>query len=111
MAPLFRCQTPPPTVQSWLQPSSQKEGLGFPCMKLAGIFSLASGGLEGYAAGTLHQHESILFRSLWERLEKGDLMLGEARLLLLWRDGPALPARHRLGAAAASSPQSQFSGG
>ena len=77
MAPLFRCQTPPPTVQSWLQPSSQKEGLGFPCMKLAGIFSLASGGLEGYAAGTLHQHESILFRSLWEGLEKGDLMLGE----------------------------------
>ena len=64
-------------AQSWPQPSSQKEGLGFPCMKLVGIFSLASGGLEDYATGTLHQHESILFRSLWERLEKGDLMLGD----------------------------------
>ena len=63
--------------QSWPQPSSQGEGLGFPCMKLVGIFSLASGGLEDYATGTLHQHESILFRSLWEGLEKGDLMLGD----------------------------------
>lgn len=63
--------------QSWPQPSSQKEGLGFPCMKLVGIFSLGSGALEDYATGTLHQHESILFRSLWERLEKGDLMLGD----------------------------------
>ena len=63
--------------QSWPQPSSQGEGLGFPCMKLVGIFSLASGGLEDYATGTLHQHESILFRALWDRLEKGDLMLGD----------------------------------
>ena len=46
-------------------------------MKLVGIFSLASGGLEDDATGTLHQHERILFRSLWERLEKGDLMLGD----------------------------------
>jgi hypothetical protein len=67
----------PANQQCWPQPSSQKEGLGFPCMKLVGIFSLASGGLEDYATGTLHQHESILFRSLWERLEKGDLMLGD----------------------------------
>ena len=67
----------PANAQSWPQPSSQGEGLGFPCMKLVGIFSLASGGLEDYATGTLHQHESILFRSLWERLEKGDLMLGD----------------------------------
>ena len=67
----------PANQQSWPQPSSQKEGLGFPCMKLVGIFSRASGGLEDYATGTLHQHESILFRSLWERLEKGDLLLGD----------------------------------
>ena len=46
-------------------------------MKLADIFSLASGGLEDDAAGTLHQHESILFRTLWERLEKADVMLGD----------------------------------
>lgn len=46
-------------------------------MKLVGIFSLASGSLDDYATGTLHQHESILFRSLWERLDQGDLMLAD----------------------------------
>ena len=67
----------PGNQQSWPQPSTQKEGLGFPCMKLTGIFSLASGALEDYATGTLHQHESVLFRSLWNNLEKGDVMLGD----------------------------------
>ena len=46
-------------------------------MKLVGIFSLASGGREDEATGTLHQQESILFRSRWERREMGDLMLGD----------------------------------
>ena len=46
-------------------------------MKLVGIFSLASGGLEDYATGTQYQHESILFRALWDRLEKGGLLLGD----------------------------------
>lgn len=67
----------PGNQQSWPQPSTQKEGLGFPCMKLTGIFCLASGGLEDYATGTLHQHESVLFRSLWDNLDKGDVMLGD----------------------------------
>jgi hypothetical protein len=67
----------PGNQQSWPQPSTQKEGLGFPCMKLTAIFSLASGALEDYAPGTLHQHESVLFRSLWNNLEKGDVMLGD----------------------------------
>ena len=67
----------PGNQQNWPQPSSQKEGLGFPCMKLTGIFSLASGGLEDYATGTLHQHESVLFRSLWDNLDTGDVMLGD----------------------------------
>ncbi len=67
----------PGNQQSWPQPSTQKEGLGFPCMKLTAIFPLASGGLEDDAAGTLHQHENVLFRSLWDKLEKGDVMLGD----------------------------------
>ena len=67
----------PGNQQSWPQPSTQKEGLGFPCMKLTGIFSLASGGLEDHATGSLHQHESVLFRSLWEGLDKGDILLGD----------------------------------
>lgn len=67
----------PANQQSWPQPSSQKEGLGFPCLKLVGIFALSSGGLDDYATGTLHQHESVLFRSLWDNLDKGDVMLGD----------------------------------
>ena len=67
----------PGNQQSWPQSSTQKDGLGFPCMKLTGIFSLASGALEDYATGTLHQHESVLFRSLWDSFEKGDVMLGD----------------------------------
>ena len=67
----------PGNQQSRPQPSTQKEGLGFPCLKLTGVFSLAGGGLEDYAAGTLHQHESVLFRRLWDHLEKGGVMLGD----------------------------------
>lgn len=61
----------------WPQPASQKAGLGFPCMKLVGIFSLASGALENHASGTLHEHESVLFRRLWPELKKGDVLLGD----------------------------------
>jgi len=67
----------PANQRCWPQPSTQKEGCGFPCMKLVGIFSLASGGLEDCATGTLQQHESRLFRSLWEKLDAGDVMLGD----------------------------------
>jgi hypothetical protein len=61
----------------WPQPASQKEGLGFPCMKMVGVFSLGSGGLEDYATGTLHQHESMLFRELWSGLRKGEIIVGD----------------------------------
>ena len=63
--------------ERWPQPSSQKEGLGFPSMKLVGIFSLASGGLDSYATGTVHEHESLLFRSLWKELQPGEVALGD----------------------------------
>jgi hypothetical protein len=61
----------------WPQSTSQQEGLGFPCMKLVGVFSLASGALEHHATGTLHEHESMLFRSLWEKLEPQDVILAD----------------------------------
>lgn len=61
----------------WPQPTTQKEGLGFPCLKMVGLFSLSSGGLESYATGTLHQHDSVLFRELWSSLRKGDLVVGD----------------------------------
>ncbi len=73
----FSMPDTPENQSCWPQPTSQKEGLGFPCMKMVGLFSLGSGGLESYATGTLHQHESLLFRELWSGLHKGDIILGD----------------------------------
>jgi len=63
--------------QAYPQPSSQKSGCGFPMMKLVGIFSLASGALLHFARGSLHVHESQLFRTLWNCLSKGDILLSD----------------------------------
>jgi hypothetical protein len=67
----------PENQAAWPQPSSQKPGCGFPMMKLVGIFSLASGALLCFAKGTLHIHESQLFRVLWDRLHPGDVLLSD----------------------------------
>jgi hypothetical protein len=61
----------------WPQPSSQKPGCGFPQMKLVGLFSLSSGALLEAQTANLHVHESILFRSLWSKLQKGDILLAD----------------------------------
>jgi hypothetical protein len=61
----------------WPQPSGQEVGLGFPSMKLVGLFSLSSGALLESANGNKHVHESTLFRSLWSKLQKGDIVLAD----------------------------------
>lgn len=59
------------------QPSSQKPGCGFPVMKLAVLFSLASGALLEVVMGNLHRHDLRLLRQLWECLKAGDILLGD----------------------------------
>ena len=61
----------------WPQSSGQKPGLGFPLMKLVGLFSLASGALLASATGNRREHETTLFRGLWGKLEKADILLGD----------------------------------
>jgi len=61
----------------WPQPSSQQPGCGFPMMKLVGLFSLSSGALLETVTGNLHVHESVLFRGLWDKLKKGDVLLAD----------------------------------
>ncbi len=61
----------------WRQPSSQKSGCGFPLMKLTGLFSLGSGALLDHATSNEHVHESQLFRQMWPRLSRGDVLLGD----------------------------------
>jgi hypothetical protein len=46
-------------------------------MKLVGLFSLSSGALLESATGNLHVHESVLFRGLWNKLKKGDVVLAD----------------------------------
>ncbi len=59
------------------QPSGQKRGCGFPVMKLAGLFSLASGALLEVVMGNLHSHDLRLLRQLWACLKAGDILLGD----------------------------------
>jgi hypothetical protein len=61
----------------WPQPKSQEPGCGFPSLKLVGLFSLGSGALLEAATGSLHLHESTLFRGLWSKLQKGDIILAD----------------------------------
>jgi hypothetical protein len=61
--------------QLWPQSGEQKPGCGFPLMKLVGLFSLSSGALLEEATGNKHVHESRLFEQLWDRLNKGDVLL------------------------------------
>jgi len=59
------------------QPSTQKRGCGFPVMKLAVLFSLASGAILDVVTGNLHAHDLRLFRQLWDGLRSGDILLGD----------------------------------
>src|SRR5450759_3643518 len=61
----------------WPQPSSQQASLGFPMMKLVGLFSLGSGALLETVTGNLHVPESVLFRGLWDKLKKNDVVLAD----------------------------------
>jgi Transposase DDE domain/Insertion element 4 transposase N-terminal len=61
----------------WPQPSGQQPGCGFPVAKMVGLFSLSSGALLEECVGDLHNHDSLLLASLWDRLSKGDIVLGD----------------------------------
>jgi len=63
--------------KAYPQPSGQQPGCGFPVMKLAVLFSLASGALLDVVLGNLHQHDLRLFQRLWEGLKAGDILLGD----------------------------------
>jgi len=67
----------PENQEVWPQPKGQKPGVGFPQMRLVGLFDLASGALVEHAASDVHTHEIELFRSIWPRLHRGDIILGD----------------------------------
>jgi len=67
----------PENQRAFPQSSNQKEGCGFPLIKLVGLFSLASGALLAFKTGSKHSHELQLFRALWKHLKKGDIFLAD----------------------------------
>ncbi|HZW34183.1 MAG TPA: IS4 family transposase [Isosphaeraceae bacterium] len=66
--------------RTYPQLSSQKPGLGFPIARFVVIFCLATGSVLEAALGQYQGKqtgENALFRSLWDELEPGDVVLGD----------------------------------
>ena len=59
------------------QPKAQKEGCGFPVMRIVAIFSLATGALLEIARDSLDVHERTLFRQRWDSFAPGDVSLND----------------------------------
>ncbi len=59
------------------QPAAQKKGCGFPVMKFAVLFSLASGAILTVVWSSLRHHDLRLLRQLWQDLNPGDILLGD----------------------------------
>jgi hypothetical protein len=70
----------PENQKEYPQPSSQKVGLGFPMARLVALISLTSGVVRDMAVGPCQGKETgetALFRSLWDRVEPGEIALGD----------------------------------
>jgi len=59
------------------QSKGQRRGCGFPMMKLVALFSLGTGVMLGLAKGAKTLSERFLFRTLWDLLEPGDVVLAD----------------------------------
>ncbi len=66
--------------QQWPQQAAQKPGLGFPLLRILVLVSLATGALFDFAEGPhkgKETGETALLRSLFDRLNAGDVLLGD----------------------------------
>jgi hypothetical protein len=73
----LRLPDTPANQKRFPQPANQKPGGGFPVLKLAVLFCLASGALLARATGTLWESETRLFHRLLATLQRGDIVLGD----------------------------------
>ncbi|MCC5653086.1 IS4 family transposase [Nostoc sp. XA013] len=70
----------PDTVENqkqYPQPSTQKEGCGFPIAKIGVIFSLATGAAVALCIDVLNTHDIKLARRLYSFLKPNDVLLGD----------------------------------
>ena len=83
----------PANQDDYPQPAEQKQGCGFPVLRLVALMSLTTGAVCCYTIGSLHEHEQRLFQDLRLHLKAGEVVLGDrnfgtfANLVLLQRQG------------------------
>lgn len=83
----------PANQRAYPQQRAQKPGCGFPIMRMAAFFCLATGALLDWEKGDYHTAERTLFRRLWRTLKPGEVLLGDrgfgsyAELFYLLRRG------------------------
>jgi hypothetical protein len=66
--------------ETFPQSNAQGIGLGFPLVRLVALISLATGVVRDLALGPYQGKETgetALFRTLWDRLESGEIILGD----------------------------------
>jgi hypothetical protein len=68
----------PANQAAWPQSRSQKEGCGFPIMRLVGLFDLATGVWIGAATGPFRSSERNLCRKLWKHVRTGDTIVADS---------------------------------
>jgi len=77
----------PDTVANQLrypQQSSQKEGCGFPAIKIVGLFDLATGAWLACARSSLRFHEIRLFKRLYRYMREGDTVVADRGFCSYW---------------------------
>jgi len=93
----------PANQKAYPQQSGQKAGLGFPILRLVGLIGLSSGAVLDVALGPYQGKqtgETALLRQLLDRLDRGDVLLGDAifsnywTIALLLERGVDLVSRH-----------------
>ena len=70
----------PENQDAFPQSRSQGIGLGFPLVRMVGLISLTTGVVHDLALGPYkgkETGETALFRTLWDRLSAGDIVLGD----------------------------------
>ena len=76
-ATTLTAQDTPANQIAFRQHPDQKPGCGFPLLRLAGLFCLASGAILGWASGDYWQSEMALGTSLWGLLSPADVLLAD----------------------------------
>lgn len=88
----FQAPDTPSNAKRYKYPTGQKKGCGFPVMRAAALFSLASGAIKQVVTAACYTSELPMFKSMWAQLKAGDILLGD-RMFGCFTILAALPQR------------------